>query len=106
VVENAVKKYVRDEAALSGEIMSLLEVHDALSCSKLSFMTGATYRLVEQVLGDLMSQRRVTRMQRSGLKGPAHYLWSASVGASSDGVRFNGPTILSAFQRAAAQRSR
>jgi predicted transcriptional regulator len=105
VVEDGLKKHVRDLAVLSAEIMVSLNAHDALSCSSLALMTSAGHALVEQALNDLMSKGRVTRMKRSGLRGPAHFYWSAAGDISDERVRFNGATILSAFQRAAVKRS-
>lgn len=105
VVERGVRKYVRDQAVLSDEIMSLLDMHGALTCNRLSLMIGANNQLVEQVLDDLMNDGRVTRMKRLGSRGRPHYFWSVADGAACNRIRFNGATILTAFQRTAVDRS-
>jgi hypothetical protein len=101
IIDRGVRKYVRDQAVLSDELMSLLATYGELTRTRLSALVGASGALVERVLSDLMSSGRVTRIKRPGPQGQSCYFWSVA-GAPEASVRFNAATILGAFQRKSA----
>ncbi|WP_155646963.1 hypothetical protein [Burkholderia territorii] len=99
------RKYVRDQAVLSLEILSLLEAHGALACSRLGVMIGASALLVERALLDLMKDGRVTRQMRPGSTGQSHYFWSILDDASAPRMQSNGTATLAALQQKVASSS-
>ncbi|WP_321900097.1 hypothetical protein [Paraburkholderia heleia] len=105
VVEHGAKKYVRDQAVLADEIMSLLGTHRELCCNRIALLIGAGYPLVERALGMLMDEGRVTRTKRRDSGGRLSEFWSASTGTADQRVQFNGASILTAFQRTSSGRS-
>ncbi|SAL07177.1 hypothetical protein AWB78_08458 [Caballeronia calidae] len=100
-IERSVRKYVRDQAVLSEEIMSLLETYDTLTCERLSLMIGADSRLLEQVLEDLMNVGLITRVARLDSRERAHYFWSASHG---NRLRLSDARTLAASQSTGGDR--
>ncbi|WP_175891673.1 hypothetical protein [Burkholderia cepacia] len=102
ISESGTRKYVRDQAVLSHEILTLLEAYGELTCSRLGLMIGASANLVERALIDLMKNGRVTRQMRTGSKGRSHYFWSILDGASAPRMQFNGIATLAALQQKVA----
>lgn len=98
------RKPVRNRKALIDEIMSLLDMHGALTCNRLALMVGVSNQLVARVLEDLMTDGRLCRNKRLGSRGRAHLFWSVSGSATANPIRFHGATILRAFQQIAGKR--